>query len=305
MRDALLRDLAELEDWEIVSTVDSRLEKPLGHVQCRKIYPDQDAREVWRQCMTTADAVWAIAPESSDLLLRMAEMAESSRTRWLGPGLNAIEIAANKHLMARVLADAKLPVIPTFFYDEWTPDNGTWLVKPYDGAGCESTFVLNSAHAVKAWFAEDVARKITHVIQPYMTGIPASVSALGSKDKVVVLSCNLQTITLHNGQLHYSGGVINGAADNWQALTDLAQQIKAAIPDLEGYFGVDVLLDPANTQLPTIVEINPRLTTSYAYLRDALGCNPARLVLEAALGRAVDVTKVKKNRIEFSLEHAI
>ena len=71
MRDALLKDLSELRDWQIISTIDSRLDKPADHVQCRKVYPVQDVWEVWRQCMTTADAVWAIAPESSDVLLRM------------------------------------------------------------------------------------------------------------------------------------------------------------------------------------------------------------------------------------------
>lgn len=305
MRDALLRDLSELNDWQIVTTVDSRLVKPLGDVDCRKIYPEQDVWDVWRQSLATADAVWAIAPESGDVLLRMAALAQSNQTQWLGPGLNAIEVATDKHLMAQVLAAAKLPVIPTFFYDEWVPDDVSWLVKPYDGAGCESTFVFDSAHAVKAWFAEDVARKITHVIQPYMTGMPASVCVLGLKQEVVVLSCNLQTIKLVNGQLHYAGGVMNGAAEYWPVLADLTQKIKAAIPDLEGYFGVDVLLNPDNSETPTIVEINPRLTTSYAYLHDAMGCNPAQLVLGAMLRGVIDVTKVKRNRIEFNLEHAI
>jgi predicted ATP-grasp superfamily ATP-dependent carboligase len=304
MRDALLSDLSELKSWQIISTLDSRLGSLVDHTECCKIYPEEDAWEIWRHCMATADAVWAIAPESNGVLLRMAAMAQSSQAQWLGPGLNAIEIATDKHQMARVLADAKLPIIPTFFYDEWMPDDGLWLVKPNDGAGCEATFVLNTAHAVKAWFSEDATRKLSHIIQPYMTGVPASVSVLGLKEQVVVLSCNLQTIRLQDGQLHYSGGVINGAADYWQALTNLVQQIKAVIPDLQGYFGVDVLLGSSNTDVPIIVEINPRLTTSYVYLRDALGCNPAQLVLETMLGGATDVSEVKRNRIEFKLEHA-
>jgi predicted ATP-grasp superfamily ATP-dependent carboligase len=49
---------------------------------------------------------------------------------------------------------------------------------------------------------------------------------------------------------------------------------------LWGYVGVDLVLADAG---PIVLEINPRLTTSYCGLRDALGINPAALVLDGTL----------------------
>ena len=306
MRDALLRDLSTLDDWQVLTTHDARLEVPIEQAQSLAIQPEQDVWTVWRECMALADAIWVIAPESDHVLLRLAELADATQAQWIGAELDAIEIASNKHQMARVLSEAKLPVIPTFFYDDWEAiGESAWVVKPNDGAGCESTYVLNSVQAVQDWFATDLQRKHTHIIQPYLAGLPASISVLGLKDKVVVLSCNLQSIRLHDGQLSYIGGIVNGASEHWLSLSALANQIKTVLPGLMGYFGIDVLLNNATEHNLTIVEINPRLTTSYVYLNEAMGCNPAHLVMHAMLDESVDVSAIKRNRVEFEVEHAL
>jgi predicted ATP-grasp superfamily ATP-dependent carboligase len=56
----------------------------------------------------------------------------------------------------------------------------------------------------------------------------------------------------------------------------LADAIAAALPGLWGHVGVDIIDGEAG---PVVVEINPRLTTTYAGLRTAMGVNPAALVL--------------------------
>jgi tyramine---L-glutamate ligase len=305
MRDALLSDLVTYADWSIVTTCDVRF-PPFLNVKSIEIQQGADTWETWRLCMESADAVWVIAPESAGVLHQLAELAHASQAVWVGAGLNAIEIASNKYRMAQVLGDAKLPVIPSYFYKDWNSEQmGPWLVKPNDGAGCEETFVLKNTQAVTDWFAVDSQRLTTHIIQPYLQGIPASISLLGLKESAEVLSCNLQSITLQNGQLCYKGGVVNGAAEYWDQLSRLANQIKAVMPDLMGYFGVDVLLDIENQPSFTIIEINPRLTTSYAHLHEAMGCNPAKLVMDAMLGKSVDISIIKRKRVAFDVEHKV
>jgi predicted ATP-grasp superfamily ATP-dependent carboligase len=49
------------------------------------------------------------------------------------------------------------------------------------------------------------------------------------------------------------------------------------MPGLAGYVGVDLIV---GENAITVLEVNPRLTTSYAGLRRAIGANPARLVLD-------------------------
>jgi predicted ATP-grasp superfamily ATP-dependent carboligase len=50
---------------------------------------------------------------------------------------------------------------------------------------------------------------------------------------------------------------------------------------LWGYVGVDLVLTGDG---PVVLEINPRLTTSYCALRPALGLNTAALVLDLLKG---------------------
>lgn len=307
MRDALLRDLSELEDWRLITTLDERLDRIDTALECITIAQEQNPWEVWQACMAEADAIWVIAPETHRLLFKMAEMATNTQAKWLGPNLYAIAMTTDKHEMARVLSENGLCTIPTFKFAEWSATGSqSWLVKPKDGAGCEVTFILHGVQDVLDWFNGEAIRKSTHIIQPYMTGIPASISVINIQGKPKVLSCNLQSMALANGQLHYIGGVINGAADYWEVLEDLTRKIVTAIPGLNGYFGVDVLINPDAPKGVTIVEINPRLTTTYAYLREATGCNVARRVVDAQLGREGDmIPPIQRNRIEFKIEHGI
>lgn len=298
MRDALLQDLAALEGWRLVTTHDSRVSPPFIHSMV--VDANRDVWTLWRECMAAADAVWVIAPETDNILYQMAEMARELQVRWIGPQLEAIAVASQKHLTAQKLARAGLPVIPTYFFSEWLPSASTsWVVKPNDGAGCESTFVFHQAATLKAWFAEDPQRQNTHVIQPYVTGTPASICVLGFNDELLLLSCNLQSIVMQDGKLSYEGGLINGAIAYWPQLSQLAHAIKTAIPGLVGYFGVDLLLDTPDAGGLTIVEINPRLTTSYAYLNQAMGCNPAAIVMEAMLAPAFTPPVIQRKQIEF------
>ena len=58
---------------------------------------------------------------------------------------------------------------------------------------------------------------------------------------------------------------------------EFSNSLIKALPGLRGYVGVDILISKDEVLL---VEVNPRLTTSYAGLRLALGVNPAGLVLQ-------------------------
>jgi predicted ATP-grasp superfamily ATP-dependent carboligase len=305
MRDALFRDLQSLESWQVSTTHDVRVGRSQYTSDSVEVNANTDVLALWQDCMQAADYVWIIAPESSNILYQLTEMASACNKVIIGSDLAAIAIVSNKYKTAQVLQHANISTIPTFNFDEWQPqgDESQWVAKPVDGAGCEETFLFGNEQLLRLWFEAHRDKQVTHIIQPYLKGIPASVSVLGYSGGIQILSCNLQHISQHDGKLVYEGGEINGASAYWQSLEHLLNRLKEVLPGLQGYFGVDVLLDEQDLDKITLVEINPRLTTSYVELRHAISCNPAEIILNALTANNFIMPTITKKKIRFDLTH--
>lgn len=273
MLQSLLNDLAEIPGVEIVTTHDMRL--PPLHANSVAVAPGDDVWASWGDLIAGADALWPIAPESSGILQRLSEMAVRHGKQLLNSTPYALAIAASKLQTSRILQAADIACIPTVAALDWSDDGaGRWVLKPDDGVGCEDSHVLDSAAAVQSCVAQ--GRQRSHVVQPYMAGEAASLSLLCRESKALLLSCNRQLLEVRDGMFHYRGSRLNDFASCWDACEVVVQQVARALPGLAGYVGVDVLIQEKEI---VVVEINPRLTTSYAGLRRAAGCNPAELVM--------------------------
>jgi predicted ATP-grasp superfamily ATP-dependent carboligase len=196
-----------------------------------------------------------------------------------------VRLATSKRQTAELLAAHGIAVAPTMtlataLADAPPPSATGWVVKPDDGAGAEDTQLFRSQAALQRWAATrpDVAR---FVVQPYLTGAAASLSLLCRNGHMRLLSCNSQDVRLDGDRFRYHGGAVGGREDRRAAYEPLAARIAASVPDLWGYAGVD-LVETAGG--PVVIEINPRLTTSYVGLHRALGVNPAGLVLQLLAG---------------------
>jgi predicted ATP-grasp superfamily ATP-dependent carboligase len=60
-----------------------------------------------------------------------------------------------------------------------------------------------------------------------------------------------------------------------------AEEAGRAIPGLKGHVGIDLVLTEREA---VVIEVNPRLTTSYVGIRKVLNQNVAALILDAARG---------------------
>ncbi len=274
MRDALLHDLAQLP-YRISTTVDTRLTKPEFCHDCIEILTDDNVWQIWEQKIQEADAVWLIAPETDGLLKKLTQLAVLHGKLILGCGLKAIEIFSCKMTTFLVLTQAKIATVPTYTIENWPRVDGRWVVKPKDGAGCSSTLYFEQARALIDWFAHNNCT--SYVIQPYQEGVAASISCVMHQGHAQLLSCNKQLINIENNIFKYAGSQINGMQHYWDSFELLAQKIAETSMDLEGYIGIDVIVKPDNSIV--VVEINPRLTTSYVGLAQATGQNPAALII--------------------------
>jgi len=291
MRDALLKDLSEIAHVQVSTTYDNRLATPNNAYKAMAISQADDVWQSWHQCISESDAVWIIAPETGGILAKLTEMAEQQHKKLLGCGLDSIKVAASKYASYQAFTAANIPAIPTYRFSEFKDQPQThcdgWVVKLDDGAGCEDSAYFKDRLKLIAWI-ETGKRTHSHIIQPYQEGTAASISILCKDGKAWLLSCNSQKINLDTQEdaapFNYAGSSINGMAKHWQAFDVIAQQVAAALPTLAGYVGIDLIVDTSgkHTEDPAIyvLEINPRLTTSYVGLREATGVNTAGLILQ-------------------------
>jgi len=93
-----------------------------------------------------------------------------------------------------------------------------------------------------------------------------------------------------DGRFRYVGGQLLSDPELRRRATTAAAAALRALPALLGYVGVDLVLGAARDGSEDyVVEINPRLTTSYVGLRAATRMNLAGAMLQIAAGDPVDL----------------
>lgn len=299
MLQSLLADLAEIPGVVTITSRDSRLPPLPMAVETVPIAAETDFQQCWQQCIEAADAVWLIAPETGRVLEELSARVIRADKRLLGSTPNAVASTASKFATSALLARCGLAVVPSLRPQDLSMGEGLWVAKPDDGAGCEDTCRFASQVALMAWL-EQGDRMQSHIVQPCVAGEPASICMLCREGQAWLLSCNRQLIQLYQGAFSYHGSVLNGMARYWSAFENIAQRVAQSVPGLAGYVGIDLVV--AETGI-TVLEINPRLTTSYVGLPRAMGCNPARLVLDLFYNDTFELPPTMvRNVVEVSLD---
>jgi len=271
MLQALLNDLGGINGVEVVVAVDPALPIALRGATAVTVAPD-DLRGSWAAIAARADAVWPIAPETGGMLEAVVEIAGAAGAAVLASGPRALAITRSKTATSSWLAAHGIPVVATAPLVAPPPVEAGWVVKPDDGTGAADTrFVADSAAMARLAAAGQAL-----VAQPYLRGEALSLSLLAGDGEAWLLACNRQDVSMTQGLFAYRGSLVGGAENRRAALEPLAQRIAAALPELWGYIGVD-LVDGEDG--PVVLEINPRLTTSYVGLARSIAVNPAALVL--------------------------
>jgi predicted ATP-grasp superfamily ATP-dependent carboligase len=273
----LVGDLADIPGVEIEIAVDEATSGWPQNARCHHVTSADRVHPTWDEIMSASDAIWPIAPETGGILADLTARAEQRQLRVLGSPSGVVRLAGSKRATSEHLATHGLPVVPTYSFQaapDLPPSTTGWVVKPDDGAGSEGTLHLATTQELRRWCSD--CRDEAAVIQPFVPGIPISISMLAQRGRAWILACNTQDVRREGNEFSYYGGWVGGAEELRPLLTPIAEAVAEAMPQLWGYAGIDLIATPAG---PVILEINPRLTTSYVGLRASIGLNPAEIVL--------------------------
>jgi predicted ATP-grasp superfamily ATP-dependent carboligase len=271
---ALVDDLTAIRGVEVTALRDARLAgDPPASIHTVRT-PDE-FWPVFRRAASEVDAVWPIAPEQDRILARITREVIDCGRMLLGCRPDAVDIAASKRATADVLGHDGIPVIPVYADENSVPPEANEIVvKPDDGAGCQDTRLFYDRAELRDWL--QAHPDPNWILQPFVRGEARSLSMLCCGGRARLLACNRQKVRIAGGAFRFEGVSVNAVPDRDGRYAELASRVARALSGLWGYCGVDFIETPGG---PVVIEVNPRLTTSYAGLHRAIGLNPAKLVL--------------------------
>lgn len=301
---------------EVSVSIDARLSERLNlfdhssHI--RKNFCTEFANGLpltWWRMAADVDAAVVIAPEFSSILQtavsQLAPVCKLLNSK--GDFLNA---SSDKLFTAQRLDKARIQHPATLLTSDATETwlqqhrNGTgkWIVKPRDGAGCDAIQLASDdviRDVLSAVRTSETNTKM--IIQPLHRGSAFSRSAIvDSARRAHWLPLVTQELTIMES-IAYSGGRVlemnglhyedrlNGKRYSIERLDDLLNAaLEAMGPGALGWVGVDLLYsDELDDWM--VIEINPRLTTSFTGLSHSYGPGLMEQMRRAAQGLEVTI----------------
>lgn len=286
MLNAAIDDFSSLPDCRVTTLWDRRLEScPIANAEVVPVSNPDEAAQMFRQLAAESGATFDIAPELDGLLLERRQIVVDAGGSYLGPTAAAIELCADKYRLAEHLAVNGIPTIDTSLSADVEGDLGQILpavVKRRDGAGSLAMQLIRDTSTwLRARESIGAARwNDQMIVQPYIAGRALSTAAIIEQDakSVEVFPAGEQLIS-DDGRFLYHGGRIPAGSVNQDRISNLVQNVVKVIPGLTGYVGFDILLPDSSPEKPLLVEINPRLTTSYLGFRAMAEDNLAERIL--------------------------
>ncbi len=301
---ALAADFAAIDGARVTVLRDLRIDHlPLPACDVVEIDSAPQWKVEFDRLAAAADRTMVVAPEFDGILRNTLRRVAAASGRSLNASDEFIATASDKHVTATrlhvsgvpapegLMLEADEPKLPVnFLYPA--------VLKPVDGAGSQHTLLVHGPGD------EPPPYPWPRRLERFYPGRAASVAALcGPAGRRMLPPC-WQRLS-ENGRFAYLGGAVIREPSLAERAMHLAVRALDALPPATGYVGVDLVLgnDPGGRD-DVVVEINPRLTTSYVGLRAAVVQNLAQAMVEIADGRGVELTP-RGVAIEFDAAGAV
>lgn len=291
---AVMDDLQRAGGYEFLAILNAELRnrpvvraKLATWTRAKVVWVAGNESSVFRALAESADFALVIAPETDRILETRCRWAAESGATLLGPPPNVVAFVSDKLALAKHLATRHVATPPTTLAENVLLDfPGPQVIKLRRGAGSQRMMVIPAGtrshdfNLTTAVYGEMIA-------QPLISGFPASISFLIGLKQVLALPPTEQFVSARDN-FRYLGGRAPIDPPLAARATRIAQQAIEAIPNLRGYVGVDVVLGSADDgSTDHVIEINPRVTTSYIGLRQMTDGNLMELLVRLMQGNSI------------------
>ena len=276
---AIVTDLSDIA--ETVVPLDPRLETSVNASEMVEVDADRPLWAQWTAAAAQCDAALIVAPESDGVLAKAAAMLRASGIDVIAGSGDFLRVASDKLKTAQALMAAGVAHPPYLAlsdrrFESELSEHARFVVKPRDGCGTQEIRTFDSFEDAMLALSDDM------LLQPWMPGEAISVAVVSSPGQQTFLPAVRQELSPSNCE--YAGGCGPLDDESQRRATALASRAIAAMPPTaRGFVGLDLLLGERASE-DCVIEVNPRLTTSYVGLRKMIKGNIAARLFDMESG---------------------
>lgn len=227
-----------------------------------------------------ADWTIVVAPESDGILCDRVRAVRAAGGRVLAPSAGVLALAADKQATIDALADKGLPVPAgrSLVGGESIPSGFRLpaVRKARGGCGCEELAIVRSRDCPPV--------AVSTRLEALAEGTPVGVSLICGPRFAVPLPVMRQSFSGGDRPSYRGGGPLADDATAARA-TELALRAAAAVAAGAGWLGIDMILGRRpDGRDDRILEINPRVTTSFVGHASLFASSLVRAMIQAAGG---------------------
>ena len=291
---ALVEDFSELYPQSKISLlVNKNNKKILGNINL--VYMDY-SKDLVKNILLNHKKnrrILILAPEEKDLLYRIVKSLEKKDLILLNCNSKFLKTTSCKILTHKKFSISNKYVNPVYANYKEIPPEQSIVAKIKDGIGAEKLYIFKNQVDLKN---NECKLSDNHVFQKYISGDVIGINIFSDSNSLKILSINKQIYKFSSKHEIFLDKIIMGQFNN--LIKDLKIFVNNIIEHFDGhygFFGIDAILE--NNGNIVFLEINPRLTTSYAGLKKTLGFNPAIFFSNPNYKHNINNNKV------FSIEH--
>ena len=219
------------------------------------------------------DKVFILAPEENNILYNIIKFLEEKKIPHLNCSSVFIQETCDKQKTNNLIKN-KLPNTELMHNDyKKINEKEPIVAKTIDGLGADMLYIFKDRNDL-----ENNKNFLTkkHIYQKFIKGQVAGVNIFSKDGIFEILSLNEQIYERKSAnQIFLKEMRIGAFNDHIIDFKHIVQDILKGFTGYDGFFGMDFIISE-NKEI-FFLEINPRLTTSYTFLRESIGFNPAEL----------------------------
>jgi predicted ATP-grasp superfamily ATP-dependent carboligase len=244
-----------------------------------------------RAVVDQVDAILLIAPETDGCLENVCAWLAPWKEKFISPDVTFVRLAADKWNCQHLLTQAGINCPKSILFDDGVPVDeqifnslkGPLVIKPIDGAGSEGVSIVEKQNDI-----HPLIQAGKFIVQEFVEGIAVSVSAVVSLENAPLFLQPMEQVFKRHPIGPFSHSTPIADPNVVERAKTLAVKTFAKLPPTHGYVSLDMVISSRSAAADCVIEINPRLTTSYAFQESSIRLQAARTM--ANLVACTDLT---------------